>query len=111
MSTPKLRIDKYDSRKIRVQIRHVLLEVWDPIGVKDEPNAQDEYDGYLGDVYELLINGEPDEKIAEYLHGVVYDRMGLESARLSDMAPTVQALRAIPIPSDGDAGPETGAAR
>ena len=111
MSTPKPRIDKYDSRKIRVQIRHVLLEVWDPIGVKDEPNAQDEYDGYLGDVYELLVNGAPDAKIAKYLHWVVFDRMGLESARISDMAPTVQALKAIPIPSDGGAASETGAAR
>lgn len=109
MSTPKPRIDKYESRKIRVQIRHILLEVWDPIGVKDEPHAQDEYDGYLGDIYELLVNGARDAKIAEYLHWVVSDRMGLDSARVSDMAPTVQALRAIPIPPDGDAAAETGA--
>jgi len=39
-------IDKYESRRIRVAIRNVLLGVWDPIGIKDEPNAQDEYDGY-----------------------------------------------------------------
>jgi hypothetical protein len=36
------------------------MDVWDPIGVKDEPNAQDEYDGYLG-VYELLVSGASDE--------------------------------------------------
>ena len=35
------------------------MDVWDPIGVKDEPNAQDEYDGYLGGVYELLVSGDP----------------------------------------------------
>jgi hypothetical protein len=111
MSTPKPRIDKYESRKIRVQIRRVLLEVWDPIGVKDEPHAQDEYDGYLGIVYELLVNGAIDAKIAEYLHWVVHDRMGLDAARISDMTPTVEALKAIPISVSGDAAPETGAAR
>ena len=41
-------IDKATSRRIRAKIRHVLLEVWDPIGIKDEPNAQDEYDAYMG---------------------------------------------------------------
>lgn len=35
------------------------MDVWDPIGVKDEPNAQDEYDSYLGGVYELLVSGHP----------------------------------------------------
>jgi len=52
-------IEKYESRRIRVAIRHVLMDVWDPIGVKDEPNAQDEYDGYLGGVYELLVTVLP----------------------------------------------------
>ena len=54
-------IDKYESRRIRVEIRHVPVDVWDPIGIKDEPNAQDEYDGYLGGVYELLVGGAVDE--------------------------------------------------
>ena len=58
-------IDKYESRRIRVDIRHVLMSVWDPIGIKDEPNAQDEYDSYLGGVYELLITGASEERFAE----------------------------------------------
>jgi hypothetical protein len=45
-------IDKYESRRITVDIRHVLMSVWDPIGIKDRPNAQDEYDSYLGGVYQ-----------------------------------------------------------
>ena len=47
-------IDKYESRRIRTEIRRVLMTVWDPIGVRDEPNAQDEYDSYLGGVFGLL---------------------------------------------------------
>jgi hypothetical protein len=46
-------IEKYESRRIRRDIRRVLLTVWDPIGVKGAPSAQDEYDGYLGDVFQL----------------------------------------------------------
>ncbi len=31
------------------------MSEWDPIGVKDLPEAADEYDGYLGDVYALIV--------------------------------------------------------
>jgi hypothetical protein len=47
--------EKYESRRIRVDIRHVLMDVWDPIGVKDIPQASDEYDSYLGEIMELLV--------------------------------------------------------
>jgi len=86
-------IEKYESRRIRVAIRHVLKDVWDPI----EPNAQDEYDGYLGGVYELLVNGASDEDIENYLWRIVTERMEL-NAKKSDMASTVKALREIPLP-------------
>ncbi len=92
-------IDKYESRKVRVQIRHTLLQVWDPIGVKDAPNAQDEYDGYIGGLYELLIRKVSDNELVEYLYLIVYDRMGLNASR-SDMASTVEALRKIVLPTE-----------
>lgn len=97
MGTQRPSIDKYESRRIRVQIRRVLLEVWDPIGVKNAPTAQDEYDSYLGDIYGLLVTQAPDAKIAEYLCWVVRDRMGMESANVSDMESTVKALKAIQL--------------
>jgi hypothetical protein len=66
--------------------------------VKDGPNAQDEYDGYLGGVYELLVAGASDDSIADHLWRIVTENMGLEAAKKSDMAETVQALRQIPLP-------------
>ena len=90
-------IDKYESRRIRVDIRHVLLSVWDPIGIKDEPNAQDEYDSYLGGVYELLVSGASDERIAVRLWQIVTEEMGLSGAKKADMADTVKALRDIKL--------------
>jgi hypothetical protein len=97
MSTAGSMIEKYESRRIRVAIRHVLMDVWDPIGVKGEPNAQDEYDDYLGGVYELLVSGAPDESIEDHLLRIVTERMKL-TAKKADMANTVKALRQIPLP-------------
>ena len=100
MGTAAPKIDKADSRRIRVQIRHVLLEVWDPIGVKDEPNAQDEYDGYIGGLYELLVGQGTDSELAKYLYWAAHDRMGFDTAQIRDMDETVQALRQIQLPQN-----------
>jgi hypothetical protein len=97
MATPPPRIDKYESRRIRCAIRDVLLDVWDPIGVKDWPDARDEYDAYLGDVFELLVGGAPDSKIAAYLYWVAHERMGFSPASASQTEPTVRALRQIQV--------------
>ena len=91
------KIDKAESRRIRVEIRRVLLNVWDPIGVKDEPSAQDEYDGYLGGLYELLTTGASDETVENHLWQIVAVNMGLDVAKKSDMTATVEAHRRIQI--------------
>jgi hypothetical protein len=89
--------EKEESRRIRVQIRHVLLDVWDPIGIKDEPNAQDEYDLYIGRLYELLAGNATEAELSDYLYWVAHDRMGFEEAKASDMQTTVAALKSIPL--------------
>ena len=49
-------ISKDRSREIRVEIRHVFNDVWDPIGVMSDPTCpRDEYDGYIGRMFELLM--------------------------------------------------------
>ena len=83
--------DKYESRRIRVEIRRVLLDVWDPIGVRDEPNAQDDSDCCLGSLFHLLTTGGTDDKIAEYLWRQGTEHMGL-SLQKEAMTPTVSAL-------------------
>ena len=100
MTTPAPRIDKYESRRIRVAIRRVLLEVWDPIGVRDEPNAQDEYDHYLGDVFEMLTTGAPDDELKKYLNWVSAERMGMREATDEIMTSTICALRSIRLYPD-----------
>jgi hypothetical protein len=84
---------KEESREIRCAIRRVFLDVWDPIRISDEPNAQDEYDGYIGRVFELLTTGGRDEEIIDYLLWVT-DRMGMDGSRAS-LQTVVAALRSI----------------
>ncbi|MHB8540007.1 MAG: hypothetical protein ACYDCD_03565 [Candidatus Acidiferrales bacterium] len=102
-------IDKQDSRRIRVEIRHVLLDVWDPIGVRNAPNAQDEYDCCLYPIFRLLTSGASDEQIAEWLWRQADEHMGLGGVRKEAMYSTVAALRKIKLPSDS--GPQIDAGR
>lgn len=71
-------VAKYVSRQIHVQIRYVLLGGWDPIGIRNEPNAQDEFDGYIGELYKLLRSNAPDTALVDYLYWAVYENMGLD---------------------------------
>ena len=47
------------ARDYHAAIREILLRDWDPIGVADVPEAQDEYDSYISQIYGLLIRREP----------------------------------------------------
>jgi len=60
----------------------------------------DEYDRYLGDVYELLLTRAPREKIAEYLLWVATERMGFTRSEraIARTDATVQELMRIPFP-------------
>jgi hypothetical protein len=43
------------------KIRKILLKDWDPIGIEDCVDAQDEYDSYIPEIYNLVIGGEEDK--------------------------------------------------
>jgi hypothetical protein len=92
-------IEKKESRRIRAEIRRVLLEVWDPIGVKDVPQAQDEYDCCLYEVFRLLTAGGSDDQITDFLWKQGTEHMGL-SLNGEQMHPTVAGLRGIQISSE-----------
>ena len=68
------------ARDIQAVIQAVLLKEWDPIGIQDVPEAQDEYDSYVGGVYHLLADGASVEALAEHLGAIERDSMGLSTA-------------------------------
>ena len=59
------RLDR--ARRYHAGIRQILLRHWDPVGVVDVPEAQDEYDGYISKIYGTLIRHEPRHKLVEDL--------------------------------------------
>lgn len=82
------------ARQIQTDIAEVLLRDWDPIGVAGAPEAQDEYDGYVGGVYRLLASGATAEAIANYLARLQTENMGLNTSaqKLLSVAAKLLAL-------------------
>jgi len=62
-------------------IRAALLHEWDPIGVRDDPEAQGEYDSYAGMIYKLLLNSANQDAIFDYLWYVETLQLGLPGNR------------------------------
>lgn len=69
------------ARDYHAAIREVLMREWDPIGVSDIPQAADEYDSYIGEVYGLLLRREPLHKMVDFLWWVETQHMGLAGNR------------------------------
>lgn len=59
------------------RVDEVLFYLWDPIGVNNSPGARDEYHSYLPQVFSLLKKETHVDDIAQYLHDVERDAMGL----------------------------------
>jgi hypothetical protein len=54
------------------------MEHWDPIGVRNTPEASDEYDRYVGEVYVMLMDDRVSEAvICAYLYATATEYMGL----------------------------------
>jgi hypothetical protein len=70
--------NKYQSRENRDRVRQVLMEHWDPIGVRNVPEACDEYDRYVGEIYVMLMDDRASEAtINTYLLATATEYMGL----------------------------------
>ncbi len=80
---------------VREKISKVLWEQWDPIGVNDEPNARDEYDGYIRSIYTLLVQGASDAEIAALLRQHEIVNMGLRGSSQEHLQSVVEALRTV----------------
>jgi len=84
-------------RMVRPEVCRLLLKVWDPIGIGDEPGAQGEYDSYADHIVGQLFRGATDDEIAEYLYRIV--TLNMELPYRKELAyPTVAALRKITLP-------------
>jgi hypothetical protein len=84
-------------REIQEQIRQVLLHDWDPLGVQEIPEAQNEYDSYVGGVYRLLVSAAPDDDLVEHLYQIEREAIGLGPRDKSPLFLVAQKLRALNV--------------
>jgi len=61
-----------------LEVKEILLKEWDPIGISDSPEADDEYDSYVPYVSQMLRQGKTVDQIYEYLRWVEIERIGLD---------------------------------
>lgn len=77
-------------------IHEILLRDWDPIGVREIPEAQDEYDGYIAGVYRLVVGSASKANIVDHLRHTEKVNMGLpatDNTRLATVAEKLLKLR------------------
>jgi hypothetical protein len=60
-------------------IRRILMDDWDPIGVRGVREAADEYDSYPPRIHSLLAAGHCSPEISEFLVDVEENWMGLKA--------------------------------
>jgi hypothetical protein len=65
------------AREAHAVIKRILLTEWDPIGVSEFPEAQDEYDAYVSEVYRLLSRRAGVREMFDYLWWLETTHMGL----------------------------------
>ncbi len=80
------------AREIQRAIGEILLRNWDPVGVKDEPRAQDEYDAYVGGVYRLIASGATARQIAEHLAHLEAEQLGFADTDPKMLIPLAEKL-------------------
>ena len=83
------------ARKIQRAIGDALLRNWDPIGVKREPQARNEYDAYVAGVYRLLASGATARHIAEHLVRVETDQLGFADPDATTLVPLAYKLQRL----------------
>jgi hypothetical protein len=95
---PAMHDRRTHAKRITDEIRQVLIEQWDPIGVMDDPEwPRDEYDSYIGELYRYLARGESAEFIARHLCHLEESMMGLGRLPESVRLPVARALKAIDV--------------
>lgn len=69
------------AKSLHAKIGEILLKEWDPIGIQDISEAQDEYDSYVPSIYRMVISRKPIHEIFDYLWWVETEHMGLTGDR------------------------------
>jgi hypothetical protein len=83
--------------EIQDRVRDVLNQQWDPFGVADV--VEDEYDGYIGEIYELLKGGSSEAEIAGHLRSIEANEMEVRVSPLQKLHSVAERLRRLDLPA------------
>jgi hypothetical protein len=64
--------------QVAKEVRGILLADWDPIGIRDVPQARDEYDEYLPLIAKMIIKGTTVAELSSHLLEIERDAFGLK---------------------------------
>jgi hypothetical protein len=84
-----------DQLQLYKGIDDILWKDRDPIGLSGTDSARDEYQRYLPQVFKLALEDAAPPEIAEYLHKIVAERIGLPSCVDNHLA-VAEKIRLIP---------------
>ena len=65
-------------KKLYQHVDEVVHYIWDPIGVCDEPDARDEYESYLPQIFSQIIKSSKKIETVEILTRITKDDIGLD---------------------------------
>jgi hypothetical protein len=92
------------AREIQRRIGEVLLRHWDPIGIADVPEAQDEYQSYVGGVDRLLASGASSRQIAQHLVDIETSQLGFKDTDPKMLIPLAERLKRLEIRLNSEGG-------
>ena len=84
-------------RKLISDIRSVLINDWDPVGIGDNPNLSDEYDGYIGSIINILKQKLSIEVIITFLEKIETTEMGIDKVDVDHIHDVATKLKSIDI--------------
>jgi hypothetical protein len=76
-------------------IARVLLEQWDPLGVRFAPGEHADYARYAHELYGLLLRGGSDVQVERFLRHAVHADMNRPEPPEGEYAAVVRALREV----------------
>lgn len=93
-------------KSLTEDIRQVLMQNWDPIGIADIPETHDEYDSYIAEIARMIVRRGSADDIARLLLAAEQN-MGVEpnADRASEAArrllgigsgPNIDSVRSLP---------------
>jgi len=85
------------ARAIQESIRQILLRDWDPIGINDVPEANDEYGAYVGGVYRLLASHCSADQLIDHLFAIETQAIGMSVPEREHLRPVATKLLGLNV--------------